>query len=173
MIEQSLMDRRHALGTEVLERLDQALPEEPFPDAVHMHPCGERIALVDDPACQRESCGGGHGIARQRVQEAGDARRHDLPRTPPVAAFEDRGGSTLAGRLLAKHRNLGHARLDPFDPFLQPRDLDPIATRRGEAGRCDLRPPISFEPRIRGRFPIRIRREDGLQGGRKMTSRHR
>ena len=53
--QQQRVSRPLALRTKVLGRLDEALPEEVLPIPVHDDPRRERVALVDQPACQGEA----------------------------------------------------------------------------------------------------------------------
>ena len=61
------------MPAEILLSLDQPEPEEAFPDAVDVHPSGQRIVLIHDPLGQGESIGLDRGI--EFVEEALDGTR--------------------------------------------------------------------------------------------------
>ena len=82
VVEQRLVRGRASLGAEVLLGLDQAKPEQAFPDAIHVHPGGERIVPAGDPAGEAETIRRGVGVGF--VQERRNGGDDLLARTPPV-----------------------------------------------------------------------------------------
>ena len=95
------MARRLALDAEVLAGLDDSPAEDLSPEPVHDHAAHQRVARIDEPACQAQAIG--RLIRGQRVQNPGHAGRNLLALDVVAAANQDVRRSGL-WKLLHHHR---------------------------------------------------------------------